>query len=154
MRCVRVSFQPPAHFEAIQSGHHHIEENGVGWVLPDELQCLLSILRLSDEVASGNEWITQQRAVVLVIIDHQNFTLWFRMRHECQRAHCNEFETELLPWFAAAEFRNPATVCENVRVLIGFVRYPAQPAANAFSSSPFMACAVNAITGMCRVAGS
>src|ERR1700730_14893985 len=73
----------------------------------------------------------------------------FRAQHLVTPSHliCSTDASALI--FTCRFFTHASSASSNSCGRIGFVRYPSIPAARHFSRSPFIACAVNAITVTC-----
>ena len=67
-----VFFQPPADFEAVHAGHHHVQQDDVGRPLFDFLQGLFAVLGFDNFIAVRFQRITQQRAVCFVVVHDQH----------------------------------------------------------------------------------
>ena len=62
----------PGDLEAIQLGHHHVEEHEVGQQRTNRLQRLLAVDRLRGLVAPARQARLQDLAVVRVVVDDQD----------------------------------------------------------------------------------
>src|SRR5262249_12141580 len=67
-----IALEPAAHLEAVELGHHHVEQNKIGQVLPRGLKRLLAVDRLQQVVAVHLESRVEDVAVNLVVVDDQD----------------------------------------------------------------------------------
>ena len=118
----------------VHVGHHDVEENEVKPLRLEEIECFTPVGRCRQiGVALARQASCKRVAIVVVVIDDE------------QGRTIGAHEPALSPSsLIFARRRGNST---------GFVSKSSQPADSAFSRSPAMACAVRAITGICRVSG-
>ena len=69
-----VFLKPPADFEAVHAGHHHVQQDDVGRPLFDFLQGLLAVLGFDNFIAVRLQRIAQQCAVCFIVVHDQHET--------------------------------------------------------------------------------
>src|SRR5205085_12047245 len=136
-----VALQPLADLVAGETRHHHVEQHEIEGRRIDLAQRLLTGGGALDRITFLLEIVGDELHVHRIVVDDENPRALVIELLEEHLTHAG-----LLPLFVP--FRNAATVAANSRTWIGLVTNPSQPAARAFSSSPFIACAVTATTGM------
>src|SRR3989442_1649312 len=123
--------------EPVHVGQEKVLQDQIRWRFGSQRECPGAVAGLDDRETLVAQSQAHELARNRIVFDHQDDS----------RLH--EKDSLVKPCS-----RDRATMLANVRVSIGLVTYPSQPAASARCSSPFMAYDVTARTIASRVAGS